>query len=137
VRQSALVACAALALGCGGSQRLEVPLCSAPELRPEPTEACREQADFAVYRDELARTLAQELRWQIPAALPISVELDPSARVERVCAGEQAALLPWDQRRWLVASTAPLRRIAPGPACAARTRVALGDALADVARTAP
>jgi hypothetical protein len=137
VRPGALAACAALALACGGSQRLEVPVCSAPGQRPEPSEDCREQADFAVYREQLARTLAQELRWQIPPALPISVELDPGARVERVCAAPEAASLPWDQRRWLVASLGPLRRIAPGPACAASTRVALRDALDDAARFAP
>ena len=129
--------CAALALACGGSQRLEVPLCSAPELRPEPTEACREQADFAVYRDELARTLAQELRWQIPSPLSLSVELDSGARVERVCAAPEAASLPWNLRRWLVGSLGPLRAIPAGPVCAANARVELSDALLEATSMTP
>lgn len=120
-------------LSCIGSHEVEVPPCSPVAQRPTPDAACGATREFADYREALTTELARALSWQIPE-LPTSVELDPESRVERVCAAPEAASLPWKIRRRLVESTASLRSLDPGPACAAGTRIDLQASLAGLGR---
>jgi len=126
-RRSLLVVLAVLA--CGGAERIEVPRCAPPEVKPATSVECTSTAEVLAYRQDLGEAVARHLRWEHSPALPIGVEFDAAGSVDSVCVASEPQSLPWAARQELVRGSAAMRSFPAGPPCLAGTRLDVTEAL--------
>ena len=129
MRSALRVSITAMVTACAGAENFPIPRCLPTEALPLASADCAATPEVTRYREDLAHTLLNQLRWEHSESLPLRAEVDASGSVDTVCVAGDVTSLGWSVRRQIARSNSALQATPPGPACVAGTSLDLTDAL--------